>query len=54
MLIKRELFDSVRGLRGDVGARPVLERAGTLDVEAAHLCDPLDVDTREDLEALAG
>ena len=53
VLIKRPLFPLLRELRGDVGARPLLEQVDTLHVEAAHLCDPHDVDTPGDLEAAA-
>jgi CTP:molybdopterin cytidylyltransferase MocA len=49
VMIKRELFPRVRELRGDVGARPVLEAVGAREVEVAHLCDPRDIDTPEDL-----
>jgi CTP:molybdopterin cytidylyltransferase MocA len=49
VMIKRELFPRVRELRGDVGARPVLEEVGARAIEAGHLCDPRDVDTPEDL-----
>jgi CTP:molybdopterin cytidylyltransferase MocA len=53
VLIKRALFPLLQDLRGDVGARLVLERVSTREVEAAHLCSPHDIDTREDLEAIA-
>jgi CTP:molybdopterin cytidylyltransferase MocA len=52
VLMKRELFPRLLELRGDVGARPVLEQVQVLEVEAGHLCEPRDVDTRADLEAL--
>jgi molybdenum cofactor cytidylyltransferase len=51
VLIKRSLYDAVRSLRGDSGARAVIERAGVREVECAHLGRPDDVDTAEDLEA---
>lgn len=53
VLIKRPLFPLLRELRGDVGARPVLEQQRIGKLEAAHLCDPMDIDTRADLEAIA-
>ena len=53
MLIKRTLFGAVQELPVTSVPAPVLERAGAREVEAAHLCDPLDIDTRADLEALA-
>jgi molybdenum cofactor cytidylyltransferase len=49
VMIKRELFGRIRELRGDVGARSVLEGVGARMVEAGHLCDPRDIDTPEDL-----
>jgi molybdenum cofactor cytidylyltransferase len=52
VLIKRELFPQLRSLRGDVGARPVLDAVNAKEVEAAHICSPQDVDTREDLDAI--
>ena len=53
VLLKRPVFPLVRELRGDVGARPVLEQVRIREVEAAHLCNPLDIDTPADLEAIA-
>lgn len=52
VLIKRELFDRLRALRGDAGARDLLTEVGVEEVECGHLCHPADVDTREDLEAM--
>lgn len=52
VLIKRELFDAVRGLRGDGGARDLLAAAGVREVECGHLARPDDVDTPGDLEAI--
>jgi molybdenum cofactor cytidylyltransferase len=51
-LIKRPLYDAVRSLRGDVGARDLLADAGVREVECGHLCRPDDVDTPGDLEAV--
>lgn len=48
----RELLARVGALRGDVGARDLLSGAEVRTIEAAHLCDPADVDTPEELEAL--
>jgi molybdenum cofactor cytidylyltransferase len=53
VLIKRALFPLLQDLRGDVGARRVLERVSTDEIEAAHICNPRDIDTREDLDAIA-
>jgi molybdenum cofactor cytidylyltransferase len=51
VLIKRELYGRVLGLRGDEGARDLLAAAGVRELECGHLASPDDVDTREDLEA---
>jgi molybdenum cofactor cytidylyltransferase len=49
VLLERELFADVMQLEGDVGARDLLASVAVREVEAGHLCDPLDVDTKEDL-----
>jgi molybdenum cofactor cytidylyltransferase len=51
VLIKRTLFDQMRALRGDEGARGLLAAAGVRELECGHLCSPQDIDTPEDLEA---
>jgi molybdenum cofactor cytidylyltransferase len=51
VLIKRALFERVRALRGDQGARDLLADAGVRELECGHLCRPEDIDTPEDLEA---
>lgn len=48
----RALLDRVLDLRGDVGARDLLDDAVVRTIEVGHLCDPADVDTPEELEAL--
>jgi molybdenum cofactor cytidylyltransferase len=48
----RAILPHVAQLRGDVGARELLGHATVRTFEAAHLCDPGDVDTPQDLEAL--
>jgi molybdenum cofactor cytidylyltransferase len=48
----RAILPRVAQLRGDVGARELLGHATVRTFEAAHLCDPGDVDTPQDLEAL--
>ncbi len=50
--LRRPLLDLVPTLTGDAGARALLRGPGVRLVEAAHLCDPLDVDTPQDLQAL--
>jgi molybdenum cofactor cytidylyltransferase len=49
VLLERALFDDLTELRGDVGARDLLASVAVREVEAGHLCDPLDVDTKEDV-----
>jgi CTP:molybdopterin cytidylyltransferase MocA len=51
VLIKRALFERVRALRGDDGARDLLAAAGVHELDCGHLCRPDDIDTLEDLEA---
>jgi CTP:molybdopterin cytidylyltransferase MocA len=53
VLIKRQLFPRLRALRGDTGARDLLAQVQVLAVEAAHLCSNADVDTPDQLEAMA-
>ena len=52
VLIKRELFGSVARLRGDSGARELLEAVGVARVECQHLASAEDVDTPADLVAI--
>jgi CTP:molybdopterin cytidylyltransferase MocA len=52
--LARSLFPAVAALRGDVGARDLLDGAATRSVEVGHLCRPDDVDVPADLEALRG
>jgi CTP:molybdopterin cytidylyltransferase MocA len=53
VLIKHQLFPRLRALRGDAGARDLLEHVQVLRLEAAHLCSNADVDTPDQLEAIA-
>jgi CTP:molybdopterin cytidylyltransferase MocA len=48
----RAILPHVAALSGDVGARELLGHATVRTFEAARLCDPTDVDTPEELEAL--
>jgi CTP:molybdopterin cytidylyltransferase MocA len=48
----RAMLPGVAQLSGDVGARELLGSATVRTFEAAGLCDPADVDTPEELEAL--
>lgn len=52
VLLSRPLLDRVGELRGDVGFRDLLTGARVGTWEAGHLCDPMDIDTREQLEAV--
>ncbi len=52
VLIKRELFAEIAELRGDAGARDLLELHDAFTLECSHLCRADDVDTPEDLEAI--
>jgi molybdenum cofactor cytidylyltransferase len=48
----RAILPHVAALSGDVGARELLGHATVRTFEAGPLCDPADVDTPEELEAL--
>jgi molybdenum cofactor cytidylyltransferase len=48
----RAMLPEVAQLSGDVGARELLGSATVRTFEAAGFCDPADVDTPEELEAL--
>jgi molybdenum cofactor cytidylyltransferase len=49
VLLARELLDRAGELQGDVGFRALLDGARVINVEAGHLADPADIDTREEL-----
>jgi molybdenum cofactor cytidylyltransferase len=49
VLLARTLLDRAGELSGDVGFRGLLEGARVINVEAGHLADPADIDTREEL-----
>jgi CTP:molybdopterin cytidylyltransferase MocA len=49
VLLTRRLLDRADELQGDVGFRALLEGHRVRRFEAAHLCDPADIDTREEL-----
>jgi CTP:molybdopterin cytidylyltransferase MocA len=49
VLLTRRLLDRADELRGDAGFRALLERHRVRRFEAGHLCDPADIDTREEL-----
>jgi molybdenum cofactor cytidylyltransferase len=50
VVLDRPVLAGVPRLRGDAGARELL--AGCAEVEASHLCDPTDIDTRDEWEAV--
>jgi molybdenum cofactor cytidylyltransferase len=47
--LTRRLLDRADELEGDVGFRWLLEGQRVKRFEAGHLCDPTDIDTREEL-----
>lgn len=54
VVLGRRVLDAVPGLRGDVGARALLDAYRVRQWEAGQLADPVDIDTPEQLEVLAG
>ena len=52
VLLARPLLARVGELRGDVGFRELLAGARVREFECGDLCDPVDIDTREELDAL--
>jgi molybdenum cofactor cytidylyltransferase len=50
VVLGRRVLDAVGDLRGDLGARDLLRAFRVRGWEAGHLCDPTDIDTREQLE----
>jgi CTP:molybdopterin cytidylyltransferase MocA len=50
VVLRRELLARAGELRGDAGFRDLL--GGAQEVECGDLCDPRDIDTREDLEVV--
>jgi len=53
VVLGRRVLDAVPALRGDVGARDLLRAFRVREWEAGHLCDPVDIDTPEQLEVIA-
>ena len=49
VLLTRRLLDRAHELEGDVGFRDLLTGQRVRAFEAGHLCDPADIDTREEL-----
>jgi molybdenum cofactor cytidylyltransferase len=54
VLVTREVLPVFADVRGDEGARRVLEARGVRRWECGHLCRNDDIDTPEDLEAARG
>ncbi|MEA2299427.1 MAG: hypothetical protein QOF77_2363 [Solirubrobacteraceae bacterium] len=52
VLFRRSLFARLGRSTDARGARGLLAEVGARQVEVGHLCDPLDVDTPEDMESL--
>jgi molybdenum cofactor cytidylyltransferase len=52
VLLARRLLARAGELRGDVGFRDLLTGQRVRRFEAGHLCDPVDIDTREELARL--
>jgi CTP:molybdopterin cytidylyltransferase MocA len=52
VVMPRALFPQAMELRGDEGAKQLLDDAGVRRVEVGHLCEALDVDTPADLDSL--
>jgi CTP:molybdopterin cytidylyltransferase MocA len=52
VLLTRRLLARAGELRGDVGFRDLLTGRRVRRFEAGHLCDPVDIDTREELARL--
>jgi molybdenum cofactor cytidylyltransferase len=52
VVLPRALIPAALELRGNEGARELLEASGVRRIEVGHLCEPLDIDTPGDLEAL--
>ena len=52
VVMPRTLIPRALELQGDEGARELLEASGVRRIEVGHLCEPADVDTPADLDAL--
>ena len=52
VVLTRRLLERAGELRGDVGFRDLLSGQRVRRFEAGHLCDPVDIDTREELARL--
>jgi molybdenum cofactor cytidylyltransferase len=52
VLLTRRLLERAGELDGDVGFRDLLTGQRVRRFEAGHLCDPVDIDTREELARL--
>jgi len=52
VVLPRALLPAALKLRGNEGARELLEASGARRIEVGHLCEPADVDTPADLDSL--
>ncbi len=52
VVLPRVLIPQALELRGNEGARELLEASGVRRIEVGHLCEPIDVDTPADLDRL--
>jgi molybdenum cofactor cytidylyltransferase len=52
VVLPRALIPAALELQGNEGARELLEASGVRRIEVGHLCEPADVDTPLDLEAV--
>jgi CTP:molybdopterin cytidylyltransferase MocA len=52
VLLGRALLDRIGELRGDVGFRELLAGSRVRAFECGELCDPVDLDTPDQLNAL--
>ena len=52
VFLGRALLDRAGELEGDVGFRELLDGDGVLRLGAEHFCDPMDIDTKEELARL--
>ena len=54
VLFASALFDQLEDLHGDIGAREILRRSSSMLRTVEFAAAAIDIDTPEDLEALAG
>ena len=52
VVLGRAYFEAVADIAGDIGARELLRSIGVFEIECAHLCSAIDIDTPADLKQL--